>query len=488
MSQGYVEISRRSQGIRIDPGGVELPRGGDKKSRSRRNSKKRPRNEDEGEGDGPPQEGAGQGGEGNQGGNGANDDNNEGGGNAPDGDGSDDDPEESEEDDSSNSESTESSSSETSSDSGVGLNSRKFPLRKRKRKHHRSKHRHKDRRREKAFKARLCGQNKGYLSVLEFLSGLGITPSHRPSCQESYPLHKKGPKIAGFPRRPTVNDNIQSVGRIFSFGEVCPAPTPSLLSKDALPEDILKYLNVVMKAEKSDFANVEMVASYKSSSISKDALRRASQRSFPSFFPKIRSHGIRDNVPEDGALAIFSRNLEASINRLFGIISAVWMGDSQLTVTLATDILAMQLNEWKKVLLLRSTEGEKKALTDLDEIVDPPSDNKNIREDPVVIVHVPSSQPMIPLKVPDTPPQTPPIATNIPPTPPPPSLNATQTLPVSVIAPIIAEWANAHSPRASPRNASPNQFFRNDQPGRGPHPRRRFSKSPRFERGARGSK
>jgi hypothetical protein len=61
-----------------------------------------------------------------------------------------------------------------------------------------------------------------------------------------------------------------------------------------------------------------------------------------------------------------------------------------------------------------------------------------------------------------------------------------QSVPISILGPILAEWANTHSPRVPPRNASPNQFFRFDQPGRSPRPRRRFPSRSRFDRGSKG--
>jgi hypothetical protein len=471
------------------PNIVELPKG-DEKKKSRKNSHKRKREDREGgentppdPPDPPPPREGGEGGEGGgQGGNGQGEGGGDGGGEDQGGNDEEDEQEESEdseeESDSNEESNEESSEDEEEIDLRAAARNLIAPVKRSRKQRSNSKHRKKKSDRRKKFRSRVCGQPQGYLGVLDFLSQLGIAPNFRVACQTEYPVHKRGPVIADFARLPSIEEDDQHLGRLYSFGNTCPAPIPSSIPSTGIPEDILKYLNVARKAERGDGPNADWVAAYKATTVSAEALRRASQRSFPSFFPKIKSQGIRAGVQDDAALTPFSRTLEAAINRLFGIISAVWMGDAQLAVTLATDSIAVLLSEWKKVILLRATETERKNLLEDEESGDRGDDIEGTRQSPIVILRSPvrlgdsgstssqgstSNSPGSRL-IPPPP--------NIPNIPPPPTMNLGQSIPLSLVESLISGLTSNRS-RTPPRNFSPNQFFRGDQSGRSPRSRRR---------------
>jgi hypothetical protein len=494
-------------------GGEEIPtvprlinlKKGDGQKSSRKSSHKRSRRGgEEGEGLPPPPPPPDGGGGGEEGG-GGQDGNNPGG--QGDGGGGDDpeqgregeEEEEQQEDSDDESSSDEDSEDEESSDEeegqpGIRLGSPPVPRKKEKRRRSPSNHSSK-RKRPKSFGARLYGPQRGYLEVLSFLTELGISPEYRRACQASYKINKGGPKIAKYERIPSVEEDDQHLGRLYCFGNMCPTPKASTLPGHGIPEDILRFLNVTRKPDKADQSRGDWIATYKTSRISPEALKKAAQRSFPSFFPKIRSQGARATVPDDAALIPLCRTLEASINRLFGIISAVWMGDAELAVTLATDSLAVLLAEWKKVILLRATESERKALLENNDLGEIDEDTETTSQNQVVVLRMSpgrlgestggSNQNAIPNPTTYRPE---PPAINAPSAPPPPTMNPAQSIPMSILGPILTEWANARSPRPYPKNTSSNRFFRSEQSGRSPRSWRKPTYRSHSDRDRKGGK
>jgi hypothetical protein len=240
---------------------------------------------------------------------------------------------------------------------------------------------------------------------------------------------------------------------------MCPTPKASAIPGHGIPEDILRFRNVTRKPDKADQSRDDWIATYKTSRISPEALKKTAQRSFPSFFPKIRSQGTRATVPDEAALTPLCTTLEASINRLFGIISAVWMEDAELAVILATDSLAVLLPEWKKVILLRAKELDRKALLKNSELGELDEEAETTGQGQVVILRMSpgrlgentrgSNQSAIP-NLSTYHPEL--ISSSSSSAPLQPAMNPAQSIPMSTLAPILTEWANARYNRPYPKN------------------------------------
>jgi hypothetical protein len=211
------------------------------------------------------------------------------------------------------------------------------------------------------FFSRISKLGKEFSQLNELMRNLSITPSYRQSVSEACTDPNKGIEVADHFRVLATFAERRICGRVFSTASTAATLRPSELPKNLYPEDIARCIGVQIKNEKTENGLSVPMYDYKGSSVSVDALKAASKRETVSFFPPIRSHPPREEIPNDDELYRTCLNIERHLNRQYAIASAIIARDAQMALTLVMDDIALAYLEWQNVMTQRKTDKENKV-------------------------------------------------------------------------------------------------------------------------------